>query len=449
MTLITHMIFLETLYNVYLKTRRNKRRSEDSVLFEICLEKNLVQLKEEIENREWIADGNYTFVASEPSRNGCREVFAAELGTRVIHHYINESIYQIMEERVFTPKTFNNRIGKGVLAAAKQLQEEIYEITNGYTEDAYIIKWDLKAFFMCIDHSIVMKQIIPIIEKYYHNVDKDELIYMIDRCVNAIPTDHCYKKSPNWKWTMVEPHKSLFNQPYGYGAAIGFLIWQIFVNLYHNHIDHMIHNEWDLHYLRYVDDCVVIVKNLDIAKAFIFPELRKMYKDINVTINPNKFYIQHYSKGVKFVGSTIKFNRMYANNRVVRNAFLKIRHYNKIKNKKKYMYDFIDTLNSYIGLIKQFNSYKIIRKLLNQISDVWYDKYIQWNPDRGIIQPKPHHMFHYKINESYNLGLKKFGKSAKAKYYEFPKKSNKDESKFYDKVNNDLNKKPVKEYYTK
>ena len=84
------MITMDFLYQVYLETRQNKRRSEDSVEFEIELEKNLEDLLESINNKTFIADGNYTFITTNPGRNGCREVFAAELGTRVVHHYIRK-----------------------------------------------------------------------------------------------------------------------------------------------------------------------------------------------------------------------------------------------------------------------------------------------------------------------------------------------------------------------
>ena len=47
------------LYDMYLKTRSNKRRSEDSVVFEILQEKNLVEILNDINDIVYQATGNY------------------------------------------------------------------------------------------------------------------------------------------------------------------------------------------------------------------------------------------------------------------------------------------------------------------------------------------------------------------------------------------------------
>jgi len=44
-------------------------------------------------------------------------------------------------------RTFNNRKGMGVHAAIKQVINDIYEVSDGYTKPCRIIKWDLKGFF--------------------------------------------------------------------------------------------------------------------------------------------------------------------------------------------------------------------------------------------------------------------------------------------------------------
>ena len=42
---------MDYLYDMYLKTRSNKRRSEDSVIFEILQEKNLTEILNDINDR--------------------------------------------------------------------------------------------------------------------------------------------------------------------------------------------------------------------------------------------------------------------------------------------------------------------------------------------------------------------------------------------------------------
>ena len=402
------MITMDFLYQVYLETRQNKRRSEDSVEFEIELEKNLEDLLESINNKTFIADGNYTFITTNPGRNGCREVFAAELGTRVVHHYIHRALLDILEDEL-TPRTYNNRIGKGVIAAVQTVRDDIYEVTNGYTEDAWIIKWDLKAFFMCIKHDIIFEKLMHIIDERYKGDDIDDLKWMIERCIFSHPAEHCYRKSPTHKWMIVEPHKSLFNQPEGQGAAIGFLIWQLFINYYHDDIDRWIYEELHIPFARFVDDMLIIVKDKDAALAYIMPELRKRYADLNITMQDKKFYCQHYSKGVKFCGMTVKFDRIYPNPRTVRSVNAKIDKFNRQRVKYVHLQDFLNSMNSYLGIIKQCTSYRLVNKLISRIDIGWFN-YVQWDPVRRVLSARPCYDFHGRLDYSYNLGLTTFNK---------------------------------------
>ena len=52
------MICMDYLYDMYLKTRSNKRRSEDSIVFEILQEKNLTEILNDINDRVYQATGN-------------------------------------------------------------------------------------------------------------------------------------------------------------------------------------------------------------------------------------------------------------------------------------------------------------------------------------------------------------------------------------------------------
>ena len=166
-------------------------------------------------------------------------------------------------------------------------------------------------------------------------------------------------------------------------------------------------------YFRFVDDIIIIVKDKEAALSYIFPELRKKYKELNITIQDKKFYCQHYSKGVKFCGVTIKFNRLYVNPRTTRSMFAKIQSYNKEYYKKHYINDFINSINSYFGILKQYNSYRILNKAVAAIDRRWF-KYVQFNPIRRIIEPLPHNDQRHQIDDTYNLGLTKFKNK---KYY--------------------------------
>ena len=76
------------------------------------------------------------------------------------------------------------------------------------------------------------------------------------------------------------------------------------------------------------------------------------------SLHPNKFYLQSYTKGIELVGAVIKPGRIYVHNRTVNNAFQAVKKYNDIINIEEHVEAFATTLNSYLGLMKHYKTYK-------------------------------------------------------------------------------------------
>ena len=65
------------------------------------------------------------------------------------------------------------------------------------------------------------------------------------------------------------------------------------------------------YYGRYVDDFVLIHPDKEYLK-YLIPHLSNfLLQNLQLVLHPNKIYLQHYSKGVKFLGAVIKPNRIY------------------------------------------------------------------------------------------------------------------------------------------
>lgn len=157
------MVELEDLYEAYHIARSNKRRSEDSVEYEINLEANLMRLYDDINSRS-LHPSAYTFVTTKPRP---REVFACEMGMRVVHHYIDMRLRPLIENRL-TKRTFNNRVGFGQNVAINTLASDIYEVSKGFTQDAWIIKMDLHGYFPNANQDIVFRQLTNVVIEDYH-----------------------------------------------------------------------------------------------------------------------------------------------------------------------------------------------------------------------------------------------------------------------------------------
>ena len=388
------MVDFDSMYEAMLSTRKNKRRSQDSVEFEIHWERKLFNLIDDINTRT-ISPTAYTFVTKENSR----EVFACEFAMRIIHHFIDKRLRPILEAEL-TQYTFNNRVGYGPVQAIEQVIHNIDKCTEHYTKDAYIIQWDIKGYFPNAIQDTVYKQLSDLVLRKYIGDDKEDLLYMIRASIYSYPTHHCYRKSPLCFWESIPEYKSLFSKPDGIGGAIGHLIWQNAMNYYLNDLDHWIVDTLGLDYVRFVDDSVVIVQNKEMALAFLMPEVRRRMAEVGVELHPKKFYCQHYKKGFKFIGTVIRPNRTELNSRIIWHAYNKIVQLNK-KPTPGAVEHCICSLNSYTGLLKNRSGYTTIKDLDKHLNPKWFE-YIHMDWDRLC----------YNANEGYehvDMLVKKYG----------------------------------------
>lgn len=107
----------------------------------------------------------------------------------------------------------------------------------------------------------------------------------------------------------------------------------------------------DIRYVRFVDDIVIIGKDKR-KMLLLMPEIRRICINVGCTLNEQKFYFQHYTKGLEFLGSHIKFQRTYLNNSSIYRFKSKLIQYNKAKVKQYLVVPFRDMVNSYLGMMK-------------------------------------------------------------------------------------------------
>ena len=140
---MTDVSFFSMLLDLMFSTRRNKRYGRDSMAFEVSWPPLLVRMMRELTGRTFRILHNYTFLTSIPK---WREIFATEFAGRLADHLLCDTLKPYIE-RTLHPRTFNNREGMGSQAAMNQVIEDIFEVSQGYTQTAWIIKWDLAGFF--------------------------------------------------------------------------------------------------------------------------------------------------------------------------------------------------------------------------------------------------------------------------------------------------------------
>ena len=99
----------EDIFEAYYECRKNKRNRTGSLQFELDLEKNLVELWEEINSGVWEPRPSTVFIVEKPV---IREIFAASFRDRIVHHLVIGKLNSLFE-KLFIYDSYSCRIGKG------------------------------------------------------------------------------------------------------------------------------------------------------------------------------------------------------------------------------------------------------------------------------------------------------------------------------------------------
>lgn len=373
------MVRTEDIFEAYYLCRKKKRRAKDALGFEVGFEDGLIELCDEINEQRYIPGTAKAFVVDKPVH---REVFAPAFKDRIVDTYISMRLNPLLE-RAFTDRTFNCRVGKGALYGVKMLYNDIKECSHGFTEDCYVLHGDIKGFFMSIPKELLRKRLDDFIVENYFGDDKDSLRYITGITITHHPEADFIRKSPKSKWRFIPKNKSLITNDPNRGLAIGRITSQIGANFFLNDFDHWVIEELGFcFYGRYVDDFYIVYKD-KVKLLSVLPKIReKLKSDFGLTLHPNKLYIQHYSKGMKFTGAVVKPGRIYISNRTVSGLYKSIHRFNKevkcgnITPEK--LESIVSSLNSYLGLMRHTSSYALRRSCTAMLlPECWEYVYIK------------------------------------------------------------------------
>ena len=364
-----------SIYEASLECEKNKRSNKDYLRFSCTSSVILVKLWDDIRFGVWQPSLFSCFVVSHPVY---REIFSADYSDTIVHHWISLRLEPIYEKRFVELGNVskNCRKGEGSLSAVRAAENMVRTVSCNYTKDCYLVKIDFKGFFMNMSKSILWEMSDIYIRENYTGDDIECLLYLLRMVIFDCPEDHCVRKSPLSMWDNIPADKSLFNSDPDKGGPLGNLTTQINANFYASVFDYYIIVVLGIKdYIRFVDDCFFVVPTLEFARKLI-PKMRTwLHEQLRITMHPKKIYIQHYSKGVQWVGAVVKPGRTYISNRTVGSLYNAIHRYNKIAEDgfaEQFAEKFVATMNSYFGLMRHFQSYNLRRKVSKLIAYEWW-----------------------------------------------------------------------------
>lgn len=363
-------------YNDCLKNKKNTANAIEYMENSIV---NNIKLTDDINSGKYEIGKSIAFCVTSPK---LREVFAADFRDRIVHHLVINELMPLFE-KLFIKNSYSCRVGKGVLYGAKSVYNMIKECSENYTKDAWILKMDLKSFFMTIDKGMLAGLLDDFISKNYpENRKKKTLRELCRLIILHHPELNCEKRGNLSLWDKLPKEKSLFTINENLGLPIGNLTSQIFANFFLDPLDKYITRELGFKYYgRYVDDFVIISddkeKLLNAVKLIM--SFAKLH--LHLIVNPRKNYFQHYKNGVKFIGAMLKRNRSYIGNRTKGNLYYRLnKFFSEIDAGK--IDDLITVANSYLGFMVHYDSYNIRKSFFKDgsVLNKW-QKYVM--PDKN------------------------------------------------------------------
>lgn len=377
---------LSDLYLSYQHAYRHQPNGASRLKFELINEESLVDLATEILERRYEIRPCNCFLTHSPV---LREIIAADFRDRIVHHYIYDYLYPVVEDLLIYD-CYSCRSGRGTHFGVCRLSHHIRSISENYTKPCYVLQLDIEGYFMHINRILLYQKTMAIMDsikqkygeyRYFSWSRHSHIRYLLGKIIFNNPLENCTYRTPLRYWQALPKSKSLKYSPPDCGLPIGNLTSQLFSNIYLNDFDHYIKRECKIKgYGRYVDDFYLIDSDRDRLLSLI-PSIKEyLLREFGLTLHPRKIRLQEVRRGVTFLGYHLKPFRCHLSNSCRRRVK---------KGLKGVMYAYIKGLTS--PIIKDGESHlgsfdlDSLLVLHSRISS--YSAHLQWANDDTLFAP--------------------------------------------------------------
>lgn len=357
---------VEKLTISFEQARSGKLKTHDEHAFELNWMENIETLADSIQQEMYKPSPSMAFVIFRPM---VREIFAAPFRDRVVQHMLYEMQSGWWDKRMIYD-SYSCRKGKGTLQGAWRMQRMMRQATQGGALKAYIIKLDIKGYFMSLSRKKLFAQVKWGLDRQFSPYLQDPVGYRLYKLCEFLwrqvifddPVSKAWKRGDlkNWDPDILPPSKSLFAQLPGFGIVIGNLTSQLVSNIFLNLLDHYIKDVLGYKYYgRYVDDFFLIVAEdqYEQAKKDIAKIEKFLREELGLTLHKKKRYIQEVDKGAEFLGVRVSPHCLFPSDRLQKN-FCRMANDLRHKRGKK------ESLISYLGIMTHLDAEHFISKNL-------------------------------------------------------------------------------------
>jgi RNA-directed DNA polymerase len=294
-------VTLEEVFEGYYSCRKNKRQSLEVRAFERDLMRRLVDLHASIQDRTYVPEPSTVFAVLHPKP---REVWAAALRDRVIHHVI----YNRLSPRwhaLFSTRSYACIPGRGVLQGVYQAEKNALRVTDQWRREGWWIKADVQSFFNSLHKPTLWSLLWPSLQ------DEDTRFLVSQTLFSHATVPPVITSSPE-RMARIPEHKSLLKAPSDRGLPIGNLTSQFFANVYLDGLDRFLLRARKVkHYTRYMDDFIIMGEDREALMAHVVAANTYLETERSLVLNPLKTQTGRLCQGVDFVGFFLLPGRRY------------------------------------------------------------------------------------------------------------------------------------------
>lgn len=383
---------LRDIFIAYEDAKKNKSNTQSASRFSLNYESNLLLLYEDIISRNYEISPSTCFIIKKPIM---REIFAGDFRDRIVHHLIFNYLSPVCE-RIFSNDSYACRTGKGTSYGIRRADHFIRSVSKNYREECYVLKLDISGYFMSINREILYQKVYAIVRRFEKSIpcESELIVWLLKKVIFHDHVRNCMMNGKKKDWEGLPQSKSLFYAKSGCGLPIGNLTSQLFGNIYLNDFDHMATRLSHGHYGRYVDDMIFVSREKEELISVIFDVRAYLKENLKLTLHPRKIYLQSYTKGVDFLGVSIRVGRIYPRHRLKGSIYRLVSLWNTIVEDKSFALDntearppeyprtclqvqslhtmqfqqFQASINSYLGTIAAYRTRRLRVKVLRSIS---------------------------------------------------------------------------------
>lgn len=318
----------DNLLAAYHMARRGKRYTQQGAAFSARREEHLINIHNHLVHGSWTPSQPREFVVREPK---LRLIQAPTFADRVVHHAIY-CIISPLFERKFIADSYACRTGKGHLAAAQRVQQQLRQAQRNWGK-VWVLKADISRFFASINHDVLMAE-------FAGTIRDQRLLALLNLIVRGSGFDHV-------------------------GMPVGALISQLGANVLLTRLDHAAKDQLGYkHYTRYMDDFIVLLPTKE-AAVEAMAVLGEQVQGLELALNP-KTAVHPASRGVDFCGYRMWATHMLPRKRNIKRARRQFKRISEEYAKGEIGFDYIQPrVSSFLAYTKYCQAADTVEGILN------------------------------------------------------------------------------------